>query len=213
VKARFLSVAAGALGAVALVGPARADSISFGDYFFPGDDLANGFSSSTDGNVPYQASGPGTGFTVVLEGQGWAGEFVRYTTLIFDDGAAGAVTISFSSPITGITDLAAEPALPGPYTAYLDAYDGAVLVGSSSYSGVHAGGPEGTIPGFDVSAPEITSIVISTTNDTDGIAIGGGLGIPEPGAWALMLVGLGGLGAALRAKRQAETPSIVPVLR
>lgn len=192
---------------VALAGSASADSLSFGDYYFQGDTLGNGFSSFTDEGVVYQAFGPGTGFTVLTEGSGWLGEFAPHNTLLFDNGAAGAVTINFQSPITRISGLSAQPNLVGAYTATLDAYDGAVLLGSISYSGFNALGPEGTIPEFDFASAGITSIVVSTTNDGAGFAIGGGPGIPEPSAWALMLVGFGGLGLAMRARRCAIRPA------
>ena len=201
-KTRLLSAAAATLSVALMVGSAQADSFSFGDYFFPGDTPPNGFSSFTDDLVAYQASGPGTGFTIFEEGSGWAGEFVRNTTLLFDNGAPGAVIINFQSPITSITGLAAQPSLDGAYTATLDAYDGATFLGSSRYNGFNAPGPEGTISNFDFAAPEITSIVISTTNDAGGFAIGGGIGIPEPGAWTLMLAGFSSLGVAMRTRRR-----------
>ena len=40
--------------------------------------------------------------------------------------------------------------------------------------------------------------------DNVSIAAGGG-GVPEPAAWALMLVGLGGMGVAIRGRREAAT--------
>ncbi|MGZ6039322.1 MAG: FxDxF family PEP-CTERM protein [Phenylobacterium sp.] len=39
--------------------------------------------------------------------------------------------------------------------------------------------------------------------ETAGITIGGAGGVPEPAAWALMIVGFGGVGATLRARRRA----------
>ena len=41
-----------------------------------------------------------------------------------------------------------------------------------------------------------------------GIAITGGGGIPEPATWALMLAGMGGVGAALRARRKAALAAV-----
>lgn len=67
------------------------------------------------------------------------------------------------------------------------------------------------VPGFfgitdttAFSSIRVTSpdFVLNVSNVAYG-AVGGG--IPEPGAWALMLVGIGALGAALRARRRTAT--------
>ena len=46
---------------------------------------------------------------------------------------------------------------------------------------------------------------IPTTLAGDVTIGGGGFGVPEPAAWALMLIGLGGIGGALRVRRRKET--------
>ena len=190
-----------------LSGRATADSISFGDYFFPGDHLANGFASFTDGIVPFTVSGPGSGFVVEVEGGGFLGQFAHNTTVIVDNSAPGAVTIAFGSPIDSITNLAVQPIDFGPYTATLTAYDGATIVGSEFYTSFNAPGEEGSIPYFSLAAPGITSITLSSSNDGGGIAIGGGFGIPEAPAWAMMLSGFGLIGAAVRNRRLGRTAS------
>ena len=43
---------------------------------------------------------------------------------------------------------------------------------------------------------------VGNLNAADGLIFGQG-GVPEPAAWSLMLLGLGGLGGALRARRKA----------
>jgi len=52
----------------------------------------------------------------------------------------------------------------------------------------------------------LQTLTFSSTDSASsdwGAVIGGvGLALPEPGTWGLMLVGLGGLGAALRARRK-----------
>lgn len=203
-----MKIVALAIGLGLLAGaPAFAESFSFGDYFFPGDVAGNGFSSVTDQDTPYTVSGPGTGFQFLSQGgpapDGWDGQFRRSVLVLYDDGAPGSVTITFQSPVDGITGLAAQPFATGSYTATLDAYDDGMLVGSDSFTSSNQPGPEGSIPYFDLSVSGITSIVISTTNDGSGFGIGSdNPGIPEPSAWALTALGLGALGAMLRAQRR-----------
>jgi hypothetical protein len=190
------------LGLLAVAPRASADSISFGDYFMIGDTLANGFTSVTDDGVPYSVSGPGTGFKLLGENapvNGWSGEFKLDVFVLYDLGTPGDVTITFGSPISSFTGFAAQANAFGPYSAKLLAYDGTTEVASSTYDSTNFGGPPGTIPYFAVAAPEITSVVISTTNDGAGIGLGSdNAGIPEPAAWALMTLGLAALGGALR---------------
>jgi hypothetical protein len=200
----------GALGVAAGLSasaPACADSFSFGDYFFPGDVAANGFGSVTDQGTPYTVSGPGDGFQFLSQGGrspiGWDGQFKPLVLVLYDDGAPGPVTIGFRSPVDGITGLAAQPFATGPYIATIEAFSGGVLIQSDSYASDNQPGPQGSIPYFRLNATGITSIVISTTNDGAGIGIGSdNPGIPEPSAWALMMLGLGAIGALSRRRRR-----------
>lgn len=192
------------LGLLAMAPRASADSISFGDYFMIGDTLANGFTSVTDDGIPYSVSGPGTGFKLLGENapvNGWSGEFKLGVFVLYDLGASGAVTITFGSPISSFSGFAAQANAFGPYSAKLLAYNGATEVASSAYDSTNFGGPPGTIPYFSVAAPQITSVVISTTNDSAGIGLGSdNPGIPEPATWTLMTLGLAALGGALRGR-------------
>jgi hypothetical protein len=55
---------------------------------------------------------------------------------------------------------------------------------------------------FDFSAP-VTSVTFSSTTNSFEVASVAGIGVPESAAWALMLVGIGGVGGALRSRRDA----------
>lgn len=200
-----------AVAFLGLAAPAAAESFSFGDYFFPGDMEGDGFSSFTDQGTSYLIDDPGGSFQFFGQGEpgafSWNGQFRQNVLVLYDDDAAGAVTVTFDSPVDSITGLAAQPLAPGAYTATLTAFDGATVLGTSTYSSINGPGPQGSIPYFSLFSPGITSIEISTTNDSQGIGIGSdNAGIPEPSAWALMLAGFGALGAALRrGGRRART--------
>ena len=137
----------------------------------------------------------------------WDGQFRRGVLVLYDDDASGAVIITFGAPVDSITGLVAQPLAPGAYTATLTAYAG--VLGTLTFSNVNGPGPQGTIPYFSFASPGITSIEISTTNDSQGIGSGSdNAGIPEPWAWALMLAGFGGLGVVMgRRGRRAGTAS------
>jgi hypothetical protein len=127
------------------------------------------------------------------------------------------VTIDFASPIASILHLEAQANDYGSYTASLTAFNGATNLGTVSYNAFNDLFSEGSIPYLDFSAPAITRIVIATTNDGAGFALGGtggvgneppGVGaggVPEPASWAMMLIGFGGLGGALRSRRRAAS--------
>lgn len=195
----FAGAAAGSLILAATA--AEADTIYFGQF---GSDLAllgNTVAGVTAGGTPFTLTSPGNGNTRVTAGVTWnPTSFSTSSRLLYDDQHslpdAGPITIVFASPIRSITHLSAEPNIIGGYTATLSAYDGATLLGVSTYFDPGAG--LGTIPSFSFSAPDITSVVIDTTDDGTGFALGGN--VPEPSTWTLMVVGLGGVGAWRRAR-------------
>jgi len=132
----------------------------------------------------------------------WLGNFPNNTPVLFDGYGSGPVTIDFNTPISNISKLAIESNYYGSFVATLLAYDGLTLVGTETVNGVSAYSPN-TAPAFDFSSPEITSLVISTTNDGVGFGLGGvggsgGYvgGVPEPSTWVMMLLGFAGLSFA-----------------
>jgi hypothetical protein len=188
----FLGGAAAAI-LLATVNASPADTINFGQ-FGSGLFLPNSIDGTTLDGVSFTIIGPGNGFRQVTAGstaplRQWSPtQFATGDAVLFDLLTPGPVTIDFATAISSISSFAAEPDNLGPYTATLTAYDGVTLLGVSSY---FDSGTPGTIPSFSFSAPAITSIVISTTDDTRGFALGpAGSVTPLPSSWTMMLGGL-----------------------
>jgi hypothetical protein len=64
----------------------------------------------------------------------------------------------------------------------------------------------------------LTSITFTAFNSADGDPFLAAITtatatVPEPASWALMIIGLGGLGAALRGQRPARRPALAPARR
>jgi hypothetical protein len=179
-------------------GSASADTINFGQF---SGTVANGSTGVTTGGVSFTLTGPGTGFQVLEQDVSWAGNFPNNTPVLFDCYGSGPVTFDFTTPIDNISKIAIESNLYGAFVATLLAYDGTTLLGSQTVSGVSGYAPN-TAPAFDFSALGITSVVISTTNDSVGFGLGGVggtggyAGTPEPSTWVMMLLGFAGLSFA-----------------
>jgi len=134
--------------------------------------VANGSTGVTTGGDTFTINGPGSGFQVLQQDVTWLGNFPNNTPVLFDGYGSGPVTIDFNTPISNISKLAIESNYYGSFVATLLAYDGLTLVGTETVNGVSAYSPN-TAPAFDFSSPEITSLVISTTNDGVGFGLGG----------------------------------------
>jgi len=202
-------------GAASLVASAaNADTINFSQFGGLGDTVANTVTGTTGDGVGFTMVGPGDGFTQYVQGDWgdgsnrWEGNFPTGTPVLFDGYTSGPVTITFDNAITSITQLAMEANAYGAYTGTLVAYLGGVQVGTQSYDAVTAYDP-GTVPSFNFFlAGGFDEIVLSTTDDFDGLGLGGAGGrggyagdVPEPATWAMMLGGLALAGGAMRRRR------------
>jgi len=196
-------------GMVFLVGfgaglAAKADMLDI-PQFLPDGTINASPSGTTIGGVTYTVIGPNEDFTTFVEGTDWNGEFTIGQAILWDGRLAvygpgsygpGSVTIEFSSGISSLT-LAAQALDYGPYTETMWAYSGLTLVdvvGASAFNHMDDALYAGTVPYLTVTGNDITSVVVATTNDGAGFAIGDAVPVPEPSTYALMLVGFGLIG-------------------
>ena len=187
--------------------PAYADTINFGQFGANGAAVANGAAGLTGGNVSFTVTGPGQGFTRLDEEAGWAGHFPDGTPLLYNNGAAGAGEILFGQSISSLTGLSMQANLTGAYTATAQVWLGGVLQGSTFYNSVNNLDVPPAIPTFDFTAfASFDRLVLSTTNDGLGWAIGGVIGgaVPEPATWALLILGFGFVGGAMRQRARTS---------
>ncbi len=125
-------------------------------------------------------------------------------------GVVDSMTFSFSTPVSavgGVLNWAAETSYLAPSS--ISVYDASNnLIESLT---LYAGGVDLVTPdsfyGFQESSATISKFVL-----TDGyVAVIGGLSatsVPEPATWAMMLVGLGGIGVTMRSRRKVNVVSV-----
>jgi hypothetical protein len=98
---------------------------------------------------------------------GWYGNFAAGDNLLWNDGTgAGPVTLNFGNSIAGV-GLQIQSTTSGNFTALIDAYNGANLLGSFSENGVSAYTADNSAIFLglrDLSASNITSLKISLTS-------------------------------------------------
>lgn len=210
----------GAVGALSLLlaAPALADSIDFAQYGAPGTSVASGASGVTRGGVGFTIS-DAYGFSEYVEdythseNYSWGGEFNPGEIILFNNGDSGPTTISFSTPISSIVHIEAQANDYGAFTEYMSVYDGSNLlatISADAFNAANTQAAEGTETylNYISGTADITSIVLSTTDAGAGFALGGtgGVGgaVPEPATWAMMLMGFGGMGAAMRSARRQK---------
>jgi len=199
---KTILAATAAFSLFAIAGAASADTINFGQFGGEGASLANSVTGFTSGGVGFTVTGPGAGFQILKQSSSWSGNFPVGTLLLFDNYAPGAMTFDFTTSLSSISQLAIESNRFGPYTATLQAYSSGILVGTQSLNAVSAFNPN-SVPAFNFSSASFDRLIISTTNDDVGFALGGaggtgGYAVPEPATWALMIGGFGLVGATLR---------------
>lgn len=178
--------------------PALADSIDFGQF---------GAEFTTSSSPLRGVTADGVGFTLVgatditryNEGSGWAGEFAAGTPLLYV--GTGDLVFSFDRAVDSLTGLSAQANLQGDYTASAAASLAGFNFLTSIYFGTNSLGPEGSIPHFSLDGP-LDQLVVTTTNQGAGFAVGSAAAVPEPAAWALMIGGFGLVGTALRRRRE-----------
>lgn len=128
-------------------------------------------------------------------GQGWLTWSGGYIGQILGDAESSTVVVTLDGPVRGF-GFFAEPVSFALFDVTLETSDGGRFT-----QAVHGLGGARFFgwTGRGVSGFKITS--------TDGLGIGDfftafGSGVPEPAPWAMMLVGVGGLGAVVRKSRR-----------
>lgn len=133
-------------------------------------------------------------------------------TLLFDDGTTMYSLNTTTGVATSVGTITGGPANYGALAFLSAAQTGSTagLYGGSNKDNVHGASLHSALVSFNSSY--VGTLVAETTpNDTSHTAFWGmapGFGVkvvPEPSEWALMLVGVGAVGGALRGRRRKAT--------
>ena len=151
----------------------------------------------------------------VDQNNGWAGNFAPSTPLLWDDQAGPDITLTFANPVAAV-GAQIQANFFGPFTAQIVGSDGSIL-GAFSELGDSQSSADNTaiFIGLQSTAIDISQIeftLLSAYTNPNDFAIGPVTfsttplsgGIPEPGVWAMMIVGLAMVGAALRELLRSE---------
>jgi hypothetical protein len=188
------------------------DSIDWGQLGVPFTSFSSPLNVTSGGGLNTVVSSAGNYFLRMDEGVTWAGNFANGEHLLWDGGTSfGAdgpdITLTFATPVKG-AGAKIQADFYGPFTAEIIGSNGGVL-GTFTRNGYSNGGNDNSaiFLGMLSSGRDIKQIRFDLTSavyDTGDFAIGTVAlnTVPEPATWGLMLVGFGGLGAALRLRRR-----------
>jgi PEP-CTERM motif len=150
---------------------------------------------------------------------GWKGNFTANTPLLYNDDVASSVNVSFISSAVQGAGAQIQADLFGGFTAQITVTDSSGVQTTFSEEGVSNNVEGGAIfIGALSDTADITEIDFALTSaiggDLNNFAVGPVALVnpaimptsptPEPGTWAMMLIGFGGLGATLRTSRRRQ---------
>ena len=185
------------------------DSLNWGQLGVPGTVIPNPFTAVSVGGIVVTGTFAGTTGLTEQQGSGssiWNGNFTPGDNLIWaSDRTSGQapLTLAFSQSLNEVgTQIQAD--YFGAFTAEIDAYNGATLLGSFTENGNSNANHDGSaidIGVMDLSGSNITSVTLSLTSSTN-FAINqldlNSATTPEPGTIMLLGSGLGLVGFARR---------------
>jgi hypothetical protein len=196
-KITSLALSCVALGAAALATPASATNYVFSETGFSDNATLTGTFSGSDVNSDGTIDGTElTAFTAIFSGNSVTNAF----TVGLGD------LYSFGYTLNGL--------LGGPNSGFL-------AIGADAFAEV---GPPNSCSGGSALCGVVISPLKPIGQHTDTSTqqaivnvLGGGTGTPEPGAWGMMMLGFGSIGAFLRGRRKpqdsaARTFALTPAL-
>ena len=203
---RFATISAIFLGMSLSAGGASA--VSFTNGSFETGDLTGWTSNTGDGLNPF-----GTTYGAGMDGTYWHW-LAGYETNIATSQTLSGLSVGTTYAVTFI--MASEYVNSDQLRVSVNGGPGTIFTAPPYIPG---GGPNGGFwdvwvsQEFDFKAATTTATIQFDSNGLnaagfdvglDNVSIAAISSVPEPSTWAVMLVGLGGLGAAMRARRRAD---------
>ncbi len=174
-------LAGAALAASLLAATAASATTKVFEYDLGGSPVATGSFSYTTGSTGVLGYGDLTAFSVTVAGE---------TYSLAD--ALGLTDYVHFAYDTAANDFVVDPNTCG--------FAGCGF--SSSLSAINSSGTFGYF--FNGAPGSYAEYQTGTVGSMDSLTISAGGGVPEPATWAMMLVGFGGLGAAMRLSRRKQ---------